>query len=179
MQDFLDAYEEHVWDVYGYLAYRIGSRTDAEDLTQVTFERALRAWERFDERKGSMRTWLLAIARNALIDHSRREGLRKHISLEDEVEAHLPIQPGAEETEIGLSPELEAALGHLRQREREVLALRFGGDLRGAEIAELLGISGANVHQILSRSLRKLRQEFEGELPLSAPFPAKPLEAER
>ena len=66
------AYDEHVWDVYGYLAYRLGSRADAEDLTQQTFERALRRWSTFDARRGSMRTWLLAIAHNVLIDHFRR-----------------------------------------------------------------------------------------------------------
>ena len=70
--DFLDAYQEHVWHVYGYLAFRLRSRADAEDLTQLTFERAFRAWDSYDEHKGTLRTWLLTIARNTLIDHRRR-----------------------------------------------------------------------------------------------------------
>ncbi len=53
--------------------YRLGRVADAEDLTQATFERALRSWGSFDERRGSARTWLLAISRNLLIDHYRAE----------------------------------------------------------------------------------------------------------
>ena len=70
--DFLTAYENHVWPVYGYLAYRTTTREEAEDLTQLTFERALKAWARFDPTRASARTWLLTIARNALIDEHRR-----------------------------------------------------------------------------------------------------------
>ena len=54
-----------------------------------------------------------------------------------------------------------AALATLSQRDREIIALRFGGDLTGPEIAELLGLSLANVQQILSRSLRRLRAELD------------------
>ena len=47
---FDSAYEENVSAVYGYLAYRVRSAEEAEDLTQETFERALGAWSRFDPR---------------------------------------------------------------------------------------------------------------------------------
>src|SRR5947208_787539 len=114
-QDFIRAYEEHVWDVYGYLAYRLGSRGDAEDLTQLTFERAFRAWDRYDERKSSLRSWFLVIARNALIDQSRRQqtGDDRGVPPEQVAEAELPSQPGPEETSLGISPELEGALAGL------------------------------------------------------------------
>ena len=59
---------------------------------------------------------------------------------------------------------------------REALALRFGGDLTGPEIAEELGISLANVQQILSRALRRLRLELEGR---AAPEDAARLGRER
>ena len=39
--DFARVYDEHVWRVYGFLAYRLRDRDVAEDLTQATFERAL------------------------------------------------------------------------------------------------------------------------------------------
>jgi RNA polymerase sigma-70 factor (ECF subfamily) len=160
--EFLDIYEEHVWSVYGFLAYRLRSPADAEDLTQVTFERALRAWDSFDERKGSVRTWLLAIARNALIDHGRREGSRTRAGLAWKVRlADAPAEPGPEER-LGPSPELASALEGLRERERSVLALRFGADLPTPEIADFLDLSVANVQQILSRALRKLRRQLEG-----------------
>jgi RNA polymerase sigma factor (sigma-70 family) len=154
----LDAYDDHVWDVYGFLAYRLNSRSDAEDLTQQTFERALKAAHRYDDRKASAKTWLLAIANNLLIDHYRLASTSREVATE-EVE---PVGSFAgPEHDLGLSPELETALGELGPREREVLALRFGGDLQGKEIAEMLGLTLANVQQILSRSLRKLRERLD------------------
>jgi RNA polymerase sigma-70 factor, ECF subfamily len=151
--DFARVYDEHVWRVYGFVAYRLGDRYAAEDLTQATFERALRAWSRFDRRRASEGTWLLVIARNLLIDHYRRDRAR----LIEPIDEHpAPVVPGPEER-FATSPELAGALARLSDRDREVLALRFGGDLTGPEIADLLGLTLANTQQILSRSLRKLR----------------------
>jgi RNA polymerase sigma-70 factor (ECF subfamily) len=146
-------YDEHVWRVYGFLAYRLADRQTVEDLTQATFERALRAWGRFDPRRASAQTWLLAIATNLLIDYRRRE---RSVLVETIDDRWLAPVAGPEERALG-SPELLDALGELTDREREVLALRFGGDLSANEIAQVLGLTLANVHQITSRALRKLR----------------------
>ena len=156
--DFGHVYDEHVWSVYGFLAYRLNSRDDAEDLTQQTFERALRSWHRYDERLASVGTWLLTIARNLLIDHFRASASRQHQPL-----AEMGGDgPGEEpQYDLGLDPALAKALAQLSVRDREIVALRFGGDLSGPEIAELLGLTLANVQQILSRSLRRMRAELE------------------
>lgn len=163
-EEFLHTYEEHVWDVYAYFTYRALPAPDAEDLTQLTFERALRAWARFNPERASAKTWLLAIARNAYIDHRRRDRSQRSSSMDagQVAQEDLPVDPGPEET-LGLSPELEAAIQGLGSREREVVALRFGGDLRCPEIAEVLQISVANAQQILSRAMRKIRRSLAVE----------------
>jgi len=97
-RDFSAVYDEHVWQVYGFFSYRMGSRADAEDLTQKTFERALRSWSRYDPSR----------------DH------------------------------------------------RSAL-------LSGPEIAEATGLSVANVQQILSRSLRRMRIAIEQAKPAPRP----------
>ena len=103
----------------------------------------------------------MAIARNLLIDHHRRN----RFALTDQLdERALPTTPGPDE-QFAASPDLVAALSQLKGRDREVIALRFGGDLSGPEIAALLDLSLANVQQILSRSLRKLRQMLDNEDP--------------
>jgi RNA polymerase sigma-70 factor (ECF subfamily) len=161
--EFSDVYDEHIWDVYGYLAYRLDSREEAEDLTQATFERALRAWGRFDSRRATPRTWLLSIAHNLLIDHYRAARARPVTVAEDlTAERDHGVQPGPD-YDPGISVEMATALAGLSQRDREVIALRFGGQLSGPEIAGLLGLSLANVQQILSRSLRRLRSTLERE----------------
>lgn len=154
--DFASAYEEHVWQVYGFFAYRVSSREAAEDLTQLTFERGWRAWGRYDARRAQVSTWLLTIARNLLIDHYRSAGSARIIEpLHDTAEQHLPTAELA--PSLGLTPELARALAALDLRAREIVALRYGGDLTGPEIAELTGLTLANVQQILSRSLRQMR----------------------
>jgi RNA polymerase sigma factor (sigma-70 family) len=156
-RDFARVYREQVWRVYSFVAYRVRDRELVEDLTQATFERGLRAWSRFDPRRGSESTWLIAIARNLVIDHHRRDGSDRLQVIDERI---LPTMPGPEES-FTVSPELAEALDRLSDRDREVLALRFGGDLTGPEIAAMLGLSLANVQQILSRSLRKLRALLE------------------
>jgi RNA polymerase sigma-70 factor (ECF subfamily) len=154
--DFASAYEDHVWQVYGFFAYRVSSREAAEDLTQLTFERGWRAWGRYDPLRAQVSTWLLTIARNLLIDHYRSAGAARIMEpLHDTAEQHLPTAEFA--PSLGLTPELARALAGLDLRAREVVALRYGGDLTGPEIAELTGLSLANVQQILSRSLRQMR----------------------
>ena len=163
---FEELYEDHVWEVYGFFAYRLGNRQPAEDLTQATFIKALRAWDRFDPVRAAPLTWLLAIARNVLIDHFRadRSGSEEPLAEADALDAALGHAPGPEAAaRLGVSPELERALAVLSARDREIIALRYGGDLTGPEIAELLGLTLANVQQIISRSLRRLRAELAGQ----------------
>jgi RNA polymerase sigma factor (sigma-70 family) len=146
-----------VWRVYGFLGYRLRDAEAVEDLTQATFERALRAWPRFDPRRGKEITWLLTIARNLLIDHHRREATAVQAPIE---ERQLPSAEGPEGRFVA-GPDLAEALNVLDDREREILTLRFGGDLTGPEIAEVLDLTLANVQQITSRALRKLRAVLE------------------
>ena len=157
--DYSEAFEQHVWEVHGFFAYRLGSRVDAEDLTQATFERAFKAWARFDPDRASVRTWLMAIAHNLLIDHYRYRGTRKEVPLPDGVDGVA----ADEQFSLGLDPALARALEELGERDREIIALRFGGDLSGPEIAALTGLTLANVQQILSRSLRKMRAALEND----------------
>jgi RNA polymerase sigma-70 factor (ECF subfamily) len=161
MLDFGETYEEELPRVYGYVAYQVASREEAEDLTQQTFERALAHWSDFDDRRATITTWLLAIARNLVVDHYRARSRRlPTVSLEELSDAQLDSS-GYTDPTLGVGPELESALSVLGERERELIALRYGADLSGPQIASVTGLSVANVQQILSRSLRRLRTELE------------------
>jgi RNA polymerase sigma factor (sigma-70 family) len=159
MSDFDRAYQDHSTAVFGFFAYRLSSRADAEDLTQLTFERALRAWGRYDPARSQPSTWLLAIARNTLIDHYRAAARTRQITLEEMGADEPASAPDA--VDLGISGELLNALRLLSARDREVVALRYGADLNGPEIAQVTGLSLANVQQILSRSLRRMRGALE------------------
>jgi len=157
-----DIYDEHVWRVYAFFAYRLGTREDAEDLTQATFERAARAFGRYDARKGSPLTWLLAIANNLLIDHFRRKAAERVRPLDvSDLDSTAVSVTCVDDVSLGLDPDLAAAIAMLSDREREIIALRYGADLSGPEIAKLKGLTLPNVQQILSRSLRRMRVVIE------------------
>jgi RNA polymerase sigma-70 factor, ECF subfamily len=161
MLDFGETYEEELPRVYGYVAYQVGSHEEAEDLTQQTFERALAHWGEFDDRRATITTWLLAIARNLVVDHYRARSRRPPtVSIEELSDAQLDAT-GYADPALGVGPELEWALSELGERERELIALRYGADLSGPQIAAVTGLTVANVQQILSRSLRRLRAELE------------------
>jgi RNA polymerase sigma-70 factor (ECF subfamily) len=158
--DFETVYEEHVWRVYGFFGYRVSTRADAEDLTQQTFERALRAWSRYQPARAPVSAWLMVIARNLLIDHLRADKSANDRSLDDYDLDTREAPPGP--SSLGLDPDLEYALAQLGQRERELIALRFGAGLSGPQIAEVTGLSLAYVQQLFSRSLRRMRASLEG-----------------
>lgn len=161
MLDFGETYEEELPRVYGYVAYQVASKEEAEDLTQQTFERALAHWGEFDDRRATITTWLLAIARNLVVDHYRARARRPPtVSLDELSEGQLNTTAYTDPA-VGVAPELESALAALGERERELIALRYGADLSGPQIASVTGLTVANVQQILSRSLRRLRVELE------------------
>src|SRR4051794_207796 len=132
--------------VYAYVAYRIGDGPDAEDVTSATFERALRYRDSYDARRGTPAAWLVGIARRAIDDQlaGRDPGL-----VEEPPER---AAPGDLAADAALRLDLAAALAELEERDRDLLALRYGGDLTARQIAELLGLRTNAVEVALHRA---------------------------
>jgi len=141
--------------VYGFFAYRMRSRADAEDLTQLTFERALRSWSRYDPSRAAVATWLLVIARNLLIDHHRADRSTRQQPLDDLDGGHMALVADAEPPDLGIDPDLERALAglganlavQLPARRRDAASLRVVGVSRRAVmvgvVEEFLVVLGA------------------------------------
>lgn len=158
MLDVSNTYADYFERVYAFMVYRVASVVDAEDLASETFERIVRNAGRFDPSRASTATWVFTIAERVLIDHYRRAG-RRDATVEMSGDRHDPVWDDA--PLVGPTPELCSALRELSERQRTVIGLRFGGDLTAQEIAVIVGISEANVFQILSRSLRRLRASLD------------------
>src|ERR1700730_16913797 len=71
-EQFEALYRSSAADVYAYVASLLRDRSAAEDVTSLAFERAFRRRALFDVHRGSARSWLFAIARNAALDELRR-----------------------------------------------------------------------------------------------------------
>ena len=156
--DFERLYEEHAQLLFGFLAYRTGDPALAEDLLADTFERALRARNRFDKRKASEKTWLYAIALNLVRDNARRR------SSEARALERMPHEPSDASDDLAAvehRDEIRKAMTVLSDEEREAIALRFGGDLTVPEMAKLLKQPLPRIEGRVYRSLRKLREELD------------------
>ena len=158
-RSFAEAAETHLDDVVRYLTVFTGDPAVAEDLAGETFEKALRAWRRFDSARASERTWLCGIARNVALDHFRSEARRRRRDERYAAQVADSPAPPAE----GLSPELEEALATLTAGEREVLALRIVLDLDAESAARILGIGRTACSMRLSRALAKLEERIEAD----------------
>lgn len=123
---------------------------DADDLVQITFERAFRAWATLRER-GACRTWLFRIARNAYLNRRRTENARPELQLVDVDEMRDVPVISAETVERVQAHELERALAKLTTEQREALLL---SDLWGFTYAEIAEIASVPVGTVRSRIAR-------------------------
>ncbi len=159
-----DAFRALYAELYGpvakFVARRIGRREDAEDLVAKIFHKLLERLPEIDQARGSVRMFVLSMARNAVIDHVRTR--RGAVPVEDVLlvdEAGTPLDALLREEDLR---DLRAVLLELPDDTREMLALRYGDGLRHGEIAELYGINVAAVKQRFSRALRALRERLRG-----------------
>lgn len=90
-------------------------------------------------------------------------------ALLDDGESRLSEILGSDDAsleQIEARESLRLAFGRLPAREREILVLRFFGELTQAEIADQLGISQMHVSRLLARTLRTLREHVVDDAPL-------------
>lgn len=144
--------------VYNFFRYRFGATADAEDLTARTFEKAWRARSRYRRDVARFSTWLLSIARNVAIDYVRAR--KPIVPLEDAASLAAGRTPEDEATRRSDSERLAALLPQLPERDRELLALKYGAGMTNRAIASATGLSESNVGTILHRAVQTLRTRW-------------------
>jgi RNA polymerase sigma-70 factor (ECF subfamily) len=144
--------------VYAYAAYRIGAGPEAEDVTSETFERALRYRRRYDARRGEPLAWLLGIARRCVAD-SLATRRREPPTVDDELQ-RLADGAGSRslEDDAVRRVTLLAALDDIEDRDRELIALRYGADLTARQIAAIMELKTNAVEVALHRAVERLRR---------------------
>lgn len=131
----------------------------ADDLVQITAERAFAARDRFDPAT-RLDSWLFRILRNAWIDQTRRSRTRgTEIEISDAPEAAVAQDGTAAETRLMLGA-VEAAMADLPEEQREVMLLVCVEDLSYREAAEVLGIPIGTVMSRLARARAGLARKL-------------------
>ena len=151
-------YADHLPRIYNYFRFRVGTDTDAEDLTAHTFERAWRARERYRRDLAGFSTWLFTIAHNIAVDFLRSR--RPQVPLDAVQE--MPAE-GTPEEDAELHSDLKrltALALQLSEREQELIALKYGATLDNRQIAKLTHLTESNVGTILHRAVQTLRRQW-------------------
>lgn len=149
---------EHLRDFYA-LALRLTGRPDpAEELVQETLVRVARGWEEF-RGEAQFRTWVYRILINAFRSRPARPVQAKPAALE-RLETRAP-GPDQEALAAELAERVAQAVAHLPPRQREVFVLHTYEGFGYAEIAELAGISLANVRSQLHLARQRLREQLK------------------
>jgi RNA polymerase sigma factor (sigma-70 family) len=147
-------------DVHAYAISLLGDRNAAEDVTALAFERLYRSRSRLDRGRGTPRAWLFAIARNAALDELRRCRRQPQCELPEEMSGDRDSEQGVEN--VARRATVRDALAALPLREREVVLLKFHGQLSNSELARALAISESNAGTRLYRALTRLREKCLG-----------------
>ena len=161
--DWEALYERELPHVYNFFRYRVGEGPVAEDLTSATFEKAWRNRWRYRSDLASFATWLFAIARNTAVDYFRRRPAEvpldsvRDLAGEESTEGSVEHRANVER--------LIHMLAELPERDRELLALKYGAEMTNRDIARLTSLSESNVGTILYRVVRSLRAKWDESLP--------------
>lgn len=152
-RDPLASPEPLIRRIYAYVAYRIGDGPEAEDITSDTLERALRYRSSYKPSQGEPIRWLIGIARRCIAD-----SVKARLEL---AEIEDTAAPGQLEEDTVRRLDLARTVAMLDERDRELIALRYGADLTAKQIGALLSMHTNAVEVALHRTLTRLRTELE------------------
>jgi RNA polymerase sigma-70 factor (ECF subfamily) len=157
MENFQDFYNKQKDKLFSYLIRITGDYYLSMDIMQESF---LRCLDKYKTRAMNI-SLLYTIARNVLIDHSRKN--KRKVELEHDI----VDQTADQENDFRVKQEYRkvlAAMDKLENDEREILALALTDELKYREIASIMGINESNVKVKVHRARMKLKEILYGEL---------------
>ena len=156
MDSMEQIYKQYARTVYGFLLSRTGTPHLAEELTQETFYRAIKASKTY-RGEGSVSTWLCRIAKRVWYEYVRRQKQESPLEEAGEVPASSVEEELLSKWE---SMEVLKALHNLNDPMREVMYLRLAGNLSFAQIGEILDKSENWARVTFYRGKEKLLKEI-------------------
>ncbi|GAB6181630.1 sigma-70 family RNA polymerase sigma factor [Desulfotomaculum defluvii] len=152
---FSEIYSTYFPRLYKYILYRVGEINTAEDLVSEVFEKALDKFNTYNPDKGKLSTWLFTIANNTVVNYFRKNNHYTEPIDFEKLESKYRLEDLIIDKE--LKEVLFKAIMYLDDRQRNIIALKFGACLTNRQIAQMMNITESNVGTIIFRSLKKLK----------------------
>ena len=152
-------FDAYAGPIHRFIASRVNRPSDAEDLTQLVFVKALEALPRYEARGVPFGGWLFRLARNAIIDQVRTR--RDHLSLVSAMTRET--DEAGPEARAALRDDLArvaVALEELTDDQREVIELRFFAGLSVQEAAVAMGRRDGTIRGLQFRAIAALRRSL-------------------
>jgi RNA polymerase sigma-70 factor (ECF subfamily) len=161
---FGELYDLYVRRVYAFALTRTGDRDEAEDVTAATFERALNAIGRYEDRGAPLSAWLFRIAANILVDRGRHGQKVRNLGDDPVPEGRLD-HPPEEDPQVQVerwerAETLRARMEGLPEDQRTAIRLRYMEGLSVAEVAGRMGRNENATKQLLHRATTSLRSRL-------------------
>ena len=160
---FAGLYEMYYGKIHRYVSFKTGGAVEAEDITVDVFLRMLESIKSFKWRGHPFSSWLFRIAHNLVVDHFRRKGRQKTAPLEAVsglAGASFDDMDGRMDLKLSVAKVNEAMMG-LTELQRQVLSLRFAGELSVLETAQAMGKKENAVKALQHAAIKKLRSLLE------------------
>jgi RNA polymerase sigma-70 factor, ECF subfamily len=159
---FETLYGRYVRSVFGLALRRLGDRGHAEDAVQEAFTAVWRSASTYRPERGAAGGWVYTVARNAIVDRLRRNGLALDAELPELASPERGPAQRAEDSDVAWR--VHRALEDLQPREREVIELAYWSGMSQSEVAEYLHLPLGTVKTRTRSALARLASVLEGEL---------------
>ena len=153
---FAQLYEEHFDKIYRYVILKIGNETEAEDMTQQVFLNALQSISSFKWKGVPFSAWLFRIAHNQVVDYFRSKK-RTAVPLDESLASSGSNTQLIVEQKLNIE-QLLLATKQLTEAQREVISLRFAGELSIAQVAKTMSKSQGAVKALQHSAIVALRK---------------------
>jgi RNA polymerase sigma-70 factor (ECF subfamily) len=157
--DFTTFYETERDGIARSLIVLGGNVEAARDAVAEAFSRAYERWPRVRSMT-SPTGWVYRVALNELRRRMRRRALESRLVRRERLQAAPPAD---------IDPELWAAVAALPRRQREVIVLRYVGDLTEQDVARVLGVSEGAASAALVAARRRLADQLSDPKEVDAP----------
>jgi RNA polymerase sigma-70 factor (ECF subfamily) len=158
-----ELYRRHADAIFRYVYYRVGEWALAEDLVGEVFVRAIEGLPTYEDTGRPFEAWLYRIAHARVVDHYRRQQVRRATPLDERLVADGEIDLDRLVSDQDDIRRAWKALSHLTDDQQQVVSLRFIAGHSTVEVARLLGKTEGAVKALQHRALASLRRLLETE----------------